>query len=60
VGTKKEFPTKAKAEKAAAAHRLDITKEQPQRVKGIHTVEQLANHFIEKDSTKRTPAKPIP
>jgi uncharacterized protein YegP (UPF0339 family) len=33
VGTKQEYPTKAKAEKAVAALRMNIAKEQPQRIK---------------------------
>jgi integrase len=57
VGTKHEFPTKAKAEKAAAALRLDITKEQPQRVKETLTVEQLASHFIEKELDDKSTSK---
>jgi integrase len=49
VGTKEELPTKAKAEKAAASLRLDITKEQPQRVKQAVTVAQLVAHYIDKE-----------
>lgn len=45
VGTKQDFPTKAKAEQAAAALRLDVTKEQPQRAKAGLTVEQLVAHY---------------
>jgi len=57
VGTKQEYPTKAKAEKAAAALRLDITKEQPQRVKAAVTVAQLAAHYIEKELRDDEPTK---
>jgi len=57
VGTKLEYPTKAKAEKAAAALRLDITKEQPQRVKGVVTVEQLAAHYTETELRDDEPTK---
>jgi len=57
VGTKQEFPTKASAEKAAAALRLDITKEQPQRVKETLTVEQLASHYIENELDEKHTSK---
>jgi len=57
VGTKHEFPTKAKAEKAAAALRLDITKESPQRVRDAVTVAQLAAHYIEKELSEDEPTK---
>lgn len=57
VGTKVEYPTRASAEKAAAALRLDITKEQPQRVKETLTVEQLASHFIEKELDEKHTSK---
>jgi len=49
VGTTKEYPTKAKAERAAAPLRLDITKEQPERVREIVTVSQLVSHYKEKE-----------
>jgi integrase len=49
VGTQKEYPTKAKAEKAAASLRLDITKENPQRVKESVTVGALAAHYLERE-----------
>jgi len=57
VGTKQEYPTKAKAEKAAAALRLDITKEQPQRIKAAVTVGQLAAHYMEKELDEQHPTK---
>ena len=57
VGTKLDYPTKAKAEKAAAALRLDITKEQPQRVKAAVTVAQLAAHYTEKELNDQQPCK---
>jgi len=57
VGTLKELPTKAKAETAVAGLRLDITKEQPARLKGAISVRELAAHYQsteldEKNSTK--------
>jgi hypothetical protein len=57
VGTKQEYPTKAKAEKAAASLRLDITKEQPQRVKQAVTVAQLVDHYIDKELDEKHPSK---
>jgi integrase len=57
VGTLKEYPTKAKAEKAAAARRLDITKEQPQRIKAGLTIGQLAAHYMEKELDEQHPNK---
>jgi len=57
VGTKEELPTKAKAEKAAASLRLDITKEQPQRVKQAVTVAQLIAHYIDKELDGDIPGK---
>jgi integrase len=57
VGTKEELPTKAKAEKAAAALRLDITKEQPERVKAAVTVGQLAAHYMNKELDELHPTK---
>jgi len=57
VGTKEELPTKAKAEKAAAALRLDITKEQPHRVQQAITVAQLVSHYIEKELNGAVPSK---
>jgi hypothetical protein len=49
VGTKQDYPTKAKTEKAAAALRLDITKEQPQRVQQAVSVAELVAHYREKE-----------
>jgi integrase len=57
VGTKLDYPTKAKAEKAAAALRLDITKEQPQRVQASVTVSQLVAHYIDKELNEDEPTK---
>ena len=57
VGTLKELPTKAKAEKAAAALRLDITKEQPERAKAAVTIEQLAAHYTAKELNEDEPTK---
>ena len=57
VGTKQEFPTKAKAEQAAAALRLDVTKEQPQRAKAGLTIEQLVAHYIDKELNEQHPTK---
>ena len=57
VGTKEALPTKAKAEKAAAALRLDITKEQPERIKAAVTVGQLAAHYMEKELDELHPSK---
>ncbi len=57
VGTKQDFPTKAKAEQAAAALRLDVTKEQPQRAKAGLTIEQLVAHYIDKELNEQHPTK---
>ena len=57
VGTKQEYPTKAKAEKAAAALRLDIAKEQPQRARATLTVNQLAAHYTETELDDKDPSK---
>jgi integrase len=57
VGTKQDYPTKAKAEQAAAALRLDITKEQPQRVQQAVTVAQLVAHYIDKELSDDAPTK---
>ncbi len=57
VGTKQQYPTKAKAEQAVATLRLDITKEQPQRVKASMTVAQLAAHFMETELDEQEPSK---
>jgi len=57
VGTKQDFPTKAKAEQAAAALRIDVTKEQPQRAKAGLTIEQLVAHYIDKELNKQHPTK---
>ena len=57
VGTKQQYPTKAKAEKAAASLRLDITKEQPERVRASVTVAQLAAHFRKKELDDQTTRK---
>jgi integrase len=57
VGTKQDFPTKAKAEKAAASLRLDITKERPQRVRAAVTVGQLVAHYIDKELDDQQPCK---
>jgi integrase len=57
LGDTKQYPTKAKAEKAAAALRLDITKEQPERAKAAVTVKQLAAHYIEKELGEKNPTK---
>jgi integrase len=57
VGTKQEYPTKAKAEKAASALRLDLTKEQPHRIKATVTVGQLAAHYMEKELDEQHPTK---
>ena len=60
VGTKQEYPTKAKAEKSAAALCLDITKEQLQRIKTAVTVGQVAAHYLKKELDERHPTKAIP
>jgi hypothetical protein len=57
VGTLKELPAKAKAETAVAGLQLDITKEQPARLKGAITVRELVAHYQsteldEKNTTK--------
>ena len=57
VGTKQDFPTKAKADKAAASLRLDITKERPQRVRAAVTVGQLVAHYIDKELDDQQPCK---
>lgn len=57
VGTKQQYPTKAKAEQAAATLRLDITKEHPERAKASVTVAQLASHFMEKELYDEEPSK---
>jgi integrase len=57
VGTKEELPTKAKAERAAASLRLDITKEQPHRVQQAVTVAQLVSHYVDKELSEETPSK---
>lgn len=57
VGTKQQYPTKAKAEKAAASLRLDISKEQPERIRASVTVAQLAAPFREKELGVQTNPK---
>lgn len=57
VGTKEELPTRAKAERAAAALRLDITKEKPQRVKEVVTVAQLIAHYTMVELREDEPTK---
>jgi integrase len=57
VGTKQEFPTRASAEKAAAALRLDITKEQPERAKATVTIVQLCAHYADHELREDQPTK---
>src|SRR5271154_6061742 len=57
VGTMKELSTKAKAEIAVAALRLDITKEQPERVKGTITVRELAAHYQSTELNEESSSK---
>jgi len=57
VGTKQDFPTRAKAEKAAASLRLDVTKEQPQRAKAGLTIGQLVAHYIDNELNEQHPTK---
>lgn len=57
LGNTKLYPTKAKAEKAAASLRLDITKEQPERAKASLTVAQLCAHYTDHELREDTPSK---
>jgi integrase len=57
VGTKKQYPTKAKAEQAVASLRLDITKEQPERAKAALTISQLVAHYIDHELREDEPTK---
>jgi hypothetical protein len=55
VGTLKELPTKAKAETAVAGLRLNITKEQPARVKGAITIQDFPPTTRERNWTRGIP-----
>jgi hypothetical protein len=57
VGTKRDLPTKAKAEKAVAALRMEISKEQPERVKASVTVTELAAHYCKTELGEAFPRK---
>ena len=57
VGTKDEYPTKAKAERAAASLRLDITQEHPERLKSSITIAALTAHYGEKELDEGTSRK---
>lgn len=57
LGGTKQFPTKAKAEKAAASLRLDISKEQPERAKATLTLAQLVSHYTDHELNEERPTK---
>ena len=57
VGTMKELPTKANAEMAVAGQRLDISREQPERVKGAITIRELAAHYHSTELNEQTSTK---
>jgi integrase len=57
LGDIKQYPSKTMAERAAAFLRLDLAKEQPERVKASITIAQLCAHYVEHELREHEPSK---